>query len=55
MNHKRRRPRTQRAGCWCGGKASKKVGARATRGAAPEVYSRGSELRLRARANEVEP
>jgi hypothetical protein len=52
-HHKRHRPRLQRAGCFCGGKANKKFHARATRGASFQYGSRGSELRLRERAQEA--
>ena len=53
MNHKRRRPRIQRAGCFCLGKANKKLGRRATRGGSAGYSSSGAELRLRERAAEA--
>ncbi len=68
-HHKRHRPRLQRAGCFCGGKANKKFGRRATRGITATKWdynerahccggaifggSNGRELRLRERAREA--
>lgn len=46
MNHKRRRPKIQRAACFCGGKASKKFGR-------PVYGTRGSELRLREKVKDA--
>lgn len=47
MNHKRRRAKSQRAGCYCGGKLAKALG--------PTAYgSNGRELRLMLRKREAE-
>jgi hypothetical protein len=45
VNHKRKRPRSQRAGCFCRGKLSKVEGR-------PMYGGNGRELRLRERAKE---
>jgi len=52
MNHKRRRPKFQRAGCTCGSKLAKELASGIARGAAKVYGSRGSALRLRERAKE---
>ena len=52
MNHKRRRAKAQRAGCYCGHKLAKSMtGVR--RGAAMVYGSSGMWLRLRVRASEA--
>jgi hypothetical protein len=51
LNHKRRRPKFQRAGCNCGGKLAKNL--RATRRGKAVYGSRGSELRLSVRMREA--
>lgn len=55
MNHKRRRGKAQRAGCYCGGKLAKALMKAIGRSGTGKVYgSRGSALRLRVRANDTE-
>lgn len=52
MNHKRKKPRHQRAACFC--KFGKKMGIRALRGGqSADGGLRGSDLRLRERAREA--
>jgi hypothetical protein len=48
VNHKRRRPRSQRAGCRCGGKEAKKDGHRALRGGNGRLAPSDERLKLRA-------
>lgn len=53
MNHKRRRPKRQRAGCNCGHKNAKREGG-LMRGMTSAYGSSGAWLRLRERARDHE-
>lgn len=54
MNHKRKRPKRQRAGCVCGSKQAKQEASGIARGSMKVYGSRGSALRLRVRAQDTE-